>query len=533
MSAYFENTFKLIRFNLRRERVIALIWLAAIVSLAWAYPGFIVSQYSPEELAAMYEIMANPAMVAILGMTQGADNFTAGAMFATEFGLFTIIAVAIMNIFLVVRHTRTDEELGRYEVLRSLPVGRLSNLLSATITAFLVNLALAIGIALALGSLGIESITWAGSFTFAAMIFAGGLLFAGITAFCVQLSSSARSVKAYAFLALVGFYLLRAIGDTSSEILARISPLGLILRAEPFVENHLWPILIVLLSALIITAIAFRLCAFRDIGQGIIPDRPGPAEAPKNLRSLFGLTWRLSRGTIIAWAVGMFIFGGVFGLIMGDVELFVTDAEWFEQLMPPHPDFTMTEMFTSMMNLFLGLFAAVPVLNLALRLRAEEKMGRTEGLLGLAISRKSHIAGFALLSFAASVIMPLLGMIGMWALSIPMLDEPMSFWNLLQAVMVFMPALWVLMGVALAFVGLWPKAVVAVWGYYAFVFVAGFFGEMLNLPRVVLNLSPFGHVPQLPMEEVRIAAMLGLAGVAVILGVLGVVAYSKRDLKGS
>jgi ABC-2 type transport system permease protein len=530
VKGYFENTLKLVRFNLRRERLTALIWLVVVLSIAGAYPGFIVSQYSPAELAIMGDIMSNPAMVAILGMVQGLDNFHAGAMFATEFGLFTIVALGIMNIFLVVRHTRTDEELGRYEVLRSLPVGRLANLHSAMITAFIVNLVMGLSVAIVLGSLGIENITWVGSFTFGAMLFVSSMLFAGIAALCVQLSSSARSVKAYAFLVLVTFYLLRAIGDVNSEALARISPLGLILRAQPFVENYWWPILIVMLLALIVIAVAYRLCAFRDIGQGLIPDRPGPAQAGKNLQSLFGLTWRISRGTVIAWAVGIFVFGSVFGLVMGDVEYFVTDAEWFEQLMPPHPDFTMTEMFTVMMNLFLALFAVVPVLNLILRLRSEERNGRTEGLIGLAISRKSHIAGFAGLSFLAAVLMPLIGMIGMWALSIPMLDAPMSFWNLLQAVMIFVPALWIMMGFSLAIIGLWPKGAMVVWAYYAYVFISSFFGEMLNLPRWALYLSPFGHIPQLPMDDIRILPMLTLIVVAAILAVIGIIGYSRRDM---
>ncbi len=41
--------------------------------------------------------------------------------------LLTAMAVGIMSILLVTRHTRADEEDGRIEMIRSLPAGRLAN----------------------------------------------------------------------------------------------------------------------------------------------------------------------------------------------------------------------------------------------------------------------------------------------------------------------------------------------------------------------------------------------------------------------
>ena len=79
---------------------------------------------------------------------------TIGSLFAHEMLLFTAIAVAIMNILLVGRSTRADEEDGRVELIRSLPVGRLAYLNGAMIVVVLTNVLLAVLIGAGISVLG-------------------------------------------------------------------------------------------------------------------------------------------------------------------------------------------------------------------------------------------------------------------------------------------------------------------------------------------------------------------------------------------
>ena len=69
-------------------------------------------------------LMTNPSAVLMTGPAFGVDDYTFGAMVANELSLTVLVATAIMAVLLVVRHTRADEEAGRTEVLRALPVGR-------------------------------------------------------------------------------------------------------------------------------------------------------------------------------------------------------------------------------------------------------------------------------------------------------------------------------------------------------------------------------------------------------------------------
>jgi len=128
MKGKFENSLILTKFILRRDRIASSVWIALVVLLT---AGLAVSMQSVLDGASrneMVKVMANPTFVSFIGSDYVAqyapDSY--GALFANMLLLLIGVAVGILNIFLVVRHTRADEEKGRYEVLRSLPTGRLA-----------------------------------------------------------------------------------------------------------------------------------------------------------------------------------------------------------------------------------------------------------------------------------------------------------------------------------------------------------------------------------------------------------------------
>jgi ABC-2 type transport system permease protein len=62
------------------------------------------------------------------------------------------------------------------------------------------------------------------------------------------------------------------------------------------------------------------------------------------------------------------------------------------------------------------------------------------------------------------------------------------------------------------------------------VFVIGFFGELLGLPALVRDLSPFTHLPAAPAVAVTWAPVLAVSAVAVGLGAAGLWGLRHRDL---
>src|SRR5690625_417712 len=219
-SSISKNTGVLTKFILRRDRVRIPLWLIGIIFFTLVVPIAFDDMYaSQEERDVMAETMENPAMIAMVGPGD-LDHYTVGAMTAHQMVLFTALVVSLMSILLVTRHTRADEEDGRIEMIRSLPVGRLSNVNATLLVLVITNVILALLAGFGLYALGIDSMGMEGSLLYGATLGATGILFAGVTAVFAQLSESSRSVIGYSIGILLIAYLIRAIGDVGNELLS-------------------------------------------------------------------------------------------------------------------------------------------------------------------------------------------------------------------------------------------------------------------------------------------------------------------------
>src|SRR5690606_11914542 len=128
-----------------------------------------------QERQAIAATMQNPAMTAMVGPGYGLNNYTAGAMMAHQMLLMTAVVVGLMSVLLVIRHTRTDEEEGRIEMVRSLPVGRLANVTSTLAVLFFINIVLAILTGIGLYALNIDTMDLEGSLLYGAALGATGM----------------------------------------------------------------------------------------------------------------------------------------------------------------------------------------------------------------------------------------------------------------------------------------------------------------------------------------------------------------------
>ncbi|MEZ5309496.1 MAG: hypothetical protein R2735_02670 [Microthrixaceae bacterium] len=55
-------------------------------------------------------------------------------------------------------------------------------------------------------------------------------------------------------------------------------------------------------------------------------------------------------------------------------------------------------------------------------------------------------------------------------------------------------------------------------------------GEMLNLPRPVVNISPFAHVPKMPQESFRPLPALILSALGIGIVAVAWLRYRSRDI---
>lgn len=521
------------RLLLRLDRVRLPVWILVLtlISIVVA-PAFVELYPTTVDRQLIAVTMENPAMIAMVGPNYGIDNYTIGAIMGHQMLLFTALSVGVMSILLVTRHTRGDEESGRIEMLRSLPVGRLSNLCATLIVMFAGNVVLTLVMGFGLAALGIETMDLAGSLLYGAALGVTGIFFAALTALFAQLSENTKGTMGYSFTFLGVAYIVRAVGDVGNETLARISPLGLILRTQVYVNNYWWPIIIMLAASLGVAVLALYLNSLRDLDAGFIAQKPGRKSASRFLQSPLGLALRLQRTAIIGWLITMFLLGASYGSVLGDMEAFLGSSELIQQMLPPIEGLSMTEQFITMLMAVIAITGSIPPLLMILKLRAEEKKNRIEQLYARAVSRSQMMGSYLFIAAVVGFVGLFLSVAGLWSAAAATMDDPISFGVAFNAAMAYFPAILIMTGIAALLIGFLPQGAGLVWLYLGYSFLVIYLGGILQFADWMSALSPYGFVPQVPVEDINTATVVVMTVAAAALAAAGFFGYRKRDIIG-
>jgi ABC-2 type transport system permease protein len=525
------GTGTLVRLALRRDRVRLPAWLVGVVGFL-TLSAVSVPEVFPTaaERQARGDFARSPVLTIFTGPGYGTDDYTVGAMVANEYLIYGVVALALMSIFLVVRHTRAEEEAGRVELVRSSVVGAHAAPTAALVVAVGANLAIGSATALTLTA-AMPELAAAGAWAFGLSMAAAGIVFAAVAAVTAQLTEHSRGAVGLAVVALGVAFVVRAVGDIGDDrTLSWFSPIGWLQSTRPWVAERWWPLLPALLFALVLAALAYVLASRRDVAAGLLPARPGPARAADPLVHPAGLALRLERTSLGIWAVGLFAFGAAFGSLLGEVEGFLADNPQLQELFGAAGDATVVDAFLTTVLLLLGLLAGGYTLTVTLRAHRDERAGLAEPLLATPLSRVRWAGTNLMVAAVAGSVVMLAAAAGAGTTAATERGDITWLGELLGAGLVHLPALWLLVGVGAALTGLLPRATALSWIVLVYAAVVGLMGDVLDLPDGLRAGSPFHHVPELPGGEVDATALAGLALLAAILIGLGLAGFRRRDL---
>jgi ABC-2 type transport system permease protein len=521
------------RLALRRDRIMLPAWVYLITAgLAGTALSF-KKLYPTAAARTAFAVTGggNPALRFLYGRLYGSST---GALTAWRYGIWAAIFGALMTIFIVIRHTRADEEAGRQELIGSAVVGRQAALTAGLLAAATANLALIVLLCLALPLTGLPA---AGSVALALAIAASGLAFAGIAGVAAQLASGARGARGLAFAVLGAAFVLRAIGDSAGPggpaWLSWASPLGWVELTRPFAGPRWWVLALSLGLAAAGTLVAYALAARRDYGAGLLPDRPGRPTASAWLRGPAALAWRLQRGTLASWAggvAGVFAVSGAAGQGIGS--LLGSSAALRNEFTRLGGATAITSAYLAALMLLAGLAAAGYATAAVLQLRAAETGGLAEPLLATAAGRlRWALSQLAVAAAGAAVLLAVAGLAAGLGYGARTGAAGPQAARLLGAALAQLPAALVVAAVAMALVGLWPGGAVAgAWTVLGAVVAIDLFGQGFGLSHWLLDVSPFTHAPRLPGGPVSAAPLLWLSLAALALGAVGLAALRRRDL---
>jgi ABC-2 type transport system permease protein len=516
---------------LRRDRLFLVIWVYAIVgalaSTTYSFRHLYVTEAQRVSLAV--SIRNNPSFLALSGPVYG-DSL--GSLIIWKAGLFAVVAAALLGIFTMIRHTRADEEAGRLELVGATVVGRYAALLASLAVAFGVCLLIGLLVAIVQVLFGLPA---AGSLALGAAIGLGGWLFAAVAAVAAQLTENARTARGMAIAALGLAYLLRAVGDAASGLswLSWLSPLGWIERTQPYAGPRWWLVAVCVAASVALAVLAARLAARRDLGEGVLPGRPGRPEGASWLRSPLSLAWRLQRGGLAGWALGFAVTALVLGAAAKGIGSTLDSSPQSRDVivrMGGHSG--LVDAYLAIEYSLLGVVAAAYGVATALRLRSEESEQRAEPMLAAPVGRIRWAGAEVVL--AAGGIVVLLGVAGLatglvYGASIG--DVGGQLGQQLAAALAQAPAAWVLAGLAVALFGLVPRvAIPAGWTLLGVAALLILIGPSLRLSQWALGVTPFAHVPKLPGGDFTAVPLLWLTAVAVVLTGAGLAAFRRRDL---
>jgi ABC-2 type transport system permease protein len=517
---------RLVRYAARRDRVLVGVWTLVLVAVCYASAAATGSLYPhvADRVDAARAINASPSIVALYGPIL--DPTSLGEVSMTKMTVLYAVFVALLLVVVVRRHTRTEEESGRAELLGGTAVGPDAPLSAAVGLGAMISVGVGILAALADTAGGLPV---GGSLLFGASWTGIGLVATGVTAVACQLSASARTCAGIAGAAIAVLFLLRAVGDTTAVWLSWLSPFGWSTQLRAWSDPRWWVLLLYPAAAVALVVTAQWLRGIRDLGAGILAARPGPATGSARLSDVLALAARLHAPMLLGWTVAVAVLGAVLGSIAPNIGSML-DSPGAEEMMQRLGGIgaledTLIAAELSMVAVVVSCFALAVVNHGG----SDEHDGRTELVLATATSRMQAYAAMLLVSLVGATWLLLVSGLAV-ALGYGASGGRLAFGDIVPAALVQAPAVWLVVALAVAAYSVRSGWAVLGWALLVLFLTLGQLGELLQLPQRLIDLSPYVHVPRMPVEAFTAGSSMVMAALAAALLVVAWLRFRTRDI---
>ena len=485
-------------------------WPVALGVLLWSAAASILDMYPDEARRTLYAEAAASSVATRVFQGRGYDLTLPGGIFAQEMGIIVLTLFPLVAVFLAIQLTRSLEDRNYLDIITAGIVGRFApvaaGMLACCVSALLTGLLGAV-ILIATGYPQAGSIWYAASLV-VFMIFASAVgLLAG------QLFRNAREAQYLAIAVILGCYLLRGYIDVKSVDATWSNPISWFAETLPFSASpQAWPFAAYIVAACSIWAAALWVAAHRDLGGGVFPPQPGPAEASPRLSSPAALIFRLTREAGIAFMIGGGATAFVFGLFAKEMASSGLDARL---------------VLLMQVN---ALFACAVAVQTAQLVVSEERAGRAARVLSAPVGRSKWmlaaglvVGGWALMMLAWTGLVSGAGL----ALS---LEDASQVGDAVLDTLAFAPAALLVTALACALGAVHPRLAVAAWFVVVWSAVVTLRADMLQLGETSRRLSPLEWMGKVPLEDWAGTAALAMSVIAVVAFALSLLLFRRRDL---
>ncbi|MFK4790151.1 ABC transporter permease [Microbacterium sp. ZW T5_56] len=523
--------------ELRRDRLQLPVWILGNAAMAGLAVTGVTQSYGTEtdRSTLLATAIANPVILTFRGLPSGAGT----AEFIGFLILpFLVMIAGFMSSFLAVRHTRAEEESGRAELVGATTASRGAALWATTLHGVIANVitALAITVAFTLAGLPLRGSMVAGLATGAA-----GLVFLGIALVGAQLFATARGANSLGVIAILVTFLISGVGNAigtpnadltrmESSPLAWFSPFGWAENVRPFADDAVGPLVLLLIAAAVAVLLAYVLLRQRDVGASLVAPRRGRAAARWSLRGPVTLVGRLTRGSIIAWAVGAFLTGALATSLASVVQSMGGSNPAIAavlEAMSKSGDLqagTVVIFFT-----VVGILASCCTVQIVARARQEEARGTVEPLWAASVGRRRWLASYLIIGAVAIVAVDGAAVLGsLVGLSRTGADLIQDVWIGAAGQAAVAAVFLTVTALVLVVIPRWTIGIG--WTIVVLATIIGLFGPLFGLPDRLTQLSPFSQTPTLTATGVDGRGIIGILAAAVVALVLSVWLVRRRPL---
>ncbi|OFA12555.1 hypothetical protein LASUN_04930 [Lentilactobacillus sunkii] len=531
----YTQTLTLLKANLKRDWIKITAWLIVLVGVFVAVAAKFDGIYgTTKQIGAISSTLRSKAMVALIGSVPD-GHLTTAIIFTSEMAVFWGLFIIIFNYSLAVGSSRGQEESGLTEmVLGGHPVGRLAPLMAAALELLIANglFALITGAGTMIANLPGSDIN--GTWLSAVAIAAVGWAFGMIALVFSQLVADSHNVSMYnyAFLGIV--YLIRMMTDVSNPDYTWISPLGWLEKTEIYTNNNWWPV--VVLAALGVVAFfgAVALNANRDIDAGIIHVNPGSRRS----RFLRGpatlLVWNQKSLTIF-WVVGMAVLGASYGSVFDSIGKIFNTSPTIQKVLGQtavrHIEQSQVLSFIGLLGIIFSLLAVIAGVMIVNRLVTEERRRYLQMVMTKPQGRTYILAVYVVFGLILAAGLLFVALISAMGAGNVVMKHPIAFKYFWQTFVANLPAIAVFMALMVGLVGVYPRLRSLVWAYLGISFLISYFGNLMDLSKSVLKISPYYWTKKVPIESINTTPLIWMLVIAAVLIVIGFVGYKNRDLE--
>lgn len=517
----------------------AVVWAALfgllIANEALSYGSNFPTAESRESFA--NTVGSNSGLVAIVGPARSVDEI--GGFVAWRVLWLVATLGEIWALLLTTRMLRGEEESGRWELLLSGRTARshataqvLAGLAAGWATLWAVTSAVTVWAGTRPG----VGFTASASLLYSTAATAGAAMFIGIAAVVSQLATTRRQANGLGALVFALCYLIRLVADSSDRLgwMRWATPIGWVENLHPLTGSQ--PVALVPIALLVIAAlaVAVALAGRRDLGSALLASSRPPSASTRLLEGAHILVAQLERWTALAWVVGLGGLALVFGVTAraaasGNVAVDTIQSQLGRLGARPA---TAVEAWIGYEFLFVAAIVAFAAAGQIAAVRNEEAEGRLDNLLARKVNRASWLAtrlafGTVML-IAIGITVGIAGWLGVAR------HGGVGLGAMLQAGLNVSVAGLFILGLGGLLYGTVPRLampllyLVVLWS-----FLVEIIGSSLTSNHWLLDTAISTHLGPVPAARLHWAAIATLVGLALLCGLVGAAAYTRRDLVSS